>query len=563
MRAFGGNKLLGLAVGENSILAAEVALSGGSMQARRLAEFTFPAGISLTDPHPLGKALGAFLRENRFTARQAVIGLPLKWAMVRPKEVPPADPALLADLLRLHAERDFAVDPQDLVFEYTGAGPAGTDRPTTVLLVAAPRRRVEAVTEAAGAAGLSVRAVTLSAVALGAAAAAGRRGGGDGGDGLILHVAPGSAELTAHHEGRPHLLRHLRVPAAAAAAATPAVPVAAPSNGSNGANGSGVYRAPEGVGGRMGAASAPAVPPAMVGELRQVLALMPHNGTMVGGNELVVWDGIGLGGAPRAWGEALGVEVREESLAALGVSGVSTETVEGVPAARFAPAVALALSELIGRQASSPPDFLHPRLVPPRQPRVQRRAMWAAIAAVAVAVLVAVAWWDLRTQNQDIAGMKQYLKDNAERIKEAESTIARVTFAEGWDLREPRYLSILRELTLVFPDDGQAWASSVVLREETPAAAAQGAKRPGTAAAPVTESRGSLVGRAMNREAALTILERLRASGQFTDIKMLEIREVGRGSREVIFSLSFTFKGGEAAATAPAGGEQVAGGRSP
>src|SRR5205085_3950832 len=151
MKAFGGNKLLGLAFGERGVVACELWRAGGAAGASG-AEFVYPAGVPADDPAALGTALRDFLKEHRITARRAVVGLPLRWAVVKTKEVPPASPAALADMLRLQAERDFAMEVQDLVLEY--AGEASPSAAGTVLLVAVPRKRLDFVKTMAEAAGL-------------------------------------------------------------------------------------------------------------------------------------------------------------------------------------------------------------------------------------------------------------------------------------------------------------------------------------------------------------------------------------------------------------------------
>src|SRR3954447_17244158 len=109
MKAFGGNKVLGLAFGERGVTACELSRAGGGATAAIGAEFVYPAGVSADDPAALGRALRDFLREHHFSSRRAVVGLPLKWAVVKQKEIPPSSPAALADMLRLQAERDFAM----------------------------------------------------------------------------------------------------------------------------------------------------------------------------------------------------------------------------------------------------------------------------------------------------------------------------------------------------------------------------------------------------------------------------------------------------------------------
>src|SRR3954471_9518950 len=209
----GGNKVLGLAVGERGILACELTRAGAGATATRLAEFEYPSRVSPDDTGQMGKALAGFLRERGFSPRRAVCGLPLRCAVVKPKEVPPAAPSAVAGLLLLQAEREFALEPQDLVFEYAGESDPSAAR--TVLLLAVQRRRVENVTAVAEAAGLAVEPVTLSAVAL--ASETGRQLAHGG---AVLHVAPGVAELAIHHGGQPRVLRHLRAPAAVGTATT-------------------------------------------------------------------------------------------------------------------------------------------------------------------------------------------------------------------------------------------------------------------------------------------------------------------------------------------------------
>ena len=110
-------KVLGVAIGERSLLVAEV-VAGDRPEVKRLAEFVYPEGISPHKPEELGTALAEFLRENKFSAKSAVFGLPARWLVVKAKEVPPADPSTLANLLRLQAEGEFSSELKDLVYDY-------------------------------------------------------------------------------------------------------------------------------------------------------------------------------------------------------------------------------------------------------------------------------------------------------------------------------------------------------------------------------------------------------------------------------------------------------------
>src|SRR5689334_17092290 len=82
---------LGVSVNDRAIVCAEVALSGGRRIARESAEFAVPAGTSLLEkPEAVGEALKAFLRERRFGASRAVVGVPARWMIALEKDVPPA-----------------------------------------------------------------------------------------------------------------------------------------------------------------------------------------------------------------------------------------------------------------------------------------------------------------------------------------------------------------------------------------------------------------------------------------------------------------------------------------
>ena len=513
MLAIGGNKVVGLAVGERGVLACELVRAGRGTTVTRLAEFEFPPGASPDAPAELGKALGEFLRGRKFSARRAVVGLPLRWAVVKPKEVPPVAPAAVGGLLLLQAEREFALEPQDLVFEYAGESDPSAAR--TLLLLAVQRRRVESVVAMAQAAGLSVDAVTLSAVALAAETGRSLEHGG-----AVLHVAPGVAELAVHHGGQPRVLRHLRSPTPVSTAASAAVPMATPVEAPGGG---GVGDAASGEPGRLNDAGAALTP-----ELRQVLSLVPQNGT-VAPTELVVWDGVGLGDAPRRWGDTLNVAVRQQSLDALGVT-VSADAGDGTGAAapkgggRYAAAVALALEGL--RAGGTATDLLHSRLVPKKERRVGRRSVWAAVLGVTFVSATTFAMFDLSAQRREVAARKKDLEDRQPQLKEARAAIERTTFAQRWTNTDTKTLDLMRDITLAYPEGGRVWATSLTL---------------------LPDGRVTLSGRAGTDAEPLALLKRLRDIGneskppKFQDVQLGGTQPAGRGTNEVAFTINFRY----------------------
>lgn len=512
MKAARHHKVLGLAVTERSILVAEVNTAGGDAaarpDARRLAEFPFPAGVSVNDPAVLGAALGGFLKEHKFGAKNAVVGLPAKWLLVKSKEVPPADDATIADMLRLQAEGEFSSELKDLTYDYTGKPTKTNNGTQCVLLVATPRKYVEMAEQLCEAAKLNPIAITSSAAALGAVT-----GRTVAKNAVVLTLANGGAELTAQSGETPNTLRHLRSPT------------------------------PEAL---------------FLSDLRRAVSTIPPNGSA---RELIVWDGgIGDGGNATAHrlGDSLGMRVRAGDLPSLGVS--TTEAASNGGGRIYAPAVALALSALAPQQAPVV-DFLHSRLAPPVQKRVAPWMIWTAV-GVLVAVLLGV-WGYVKLQGAE-AELEQKKTENKLAQPKAETArkfVETVGFAEKWHGSEnPRYIACLSDITVLVPNDYATYSTSMTIREKDdkkPDVVAS--KSTGPAPLPTAATKPSerplivtFYGRAPNQDRALDMFRRVQAAtatagtkGRFTEVKLngTNVVNVGGGSRatEVAFSFQCTY----------------------
>jgi hypothetical protein len=411
---------LGLAIGERSVLAAEVSISRDGREVRRTGEFVFPAEITLDKPDSLGNALAQFLRHSGFSASRAVIGVPARWLMAREREIPPAAPEVAASALRLQAERQFSPELKDLVFDY--AGRPDSKQATKVLLTAMPRLRLDAVVNMADAAGLRVLAVTSSTLALAGAA------GEATNNGLMLALTSDAAELAVSFQGTPHLLRH--VPANALVA------------------GESAGQTPSGSVATLGS------------ELRRIVSMMPQNG--VSRQEMFLWDGLGLNAdAATALGERVGVQIRRgEAMALLGLGG---EAGDGNDLNRFGPAVALALAG--GSRGSLAVDFLHSRLVPKKKMHLGRRSAWAAGVSVACVIAGGLLIYDLQKHQTELDGVQRRINAISADVKAAEIVKQRVTLGGGWIDTRPPFLECMREVTLAFRDDEQIWSTKFTMRD--------------------------------------------------------------------------------------------------
>jgi hypothetical protein len=183
--------------------------------------------------------------------------------------------------------------------------------------------------------------------------------------------------------------------------------------------------------------------------------------------------------------------------------------------------------------------LLNSRLVVRKPSRFAKPAVWAAVLGATVVLAIAAAWFDLASQRREVKDMQARLKEAQPEIKAAEAAIARISFAQRWNDQDPRVLAVLRDLTAVFPGDGRVWANTVNVQDD---------------------GRVTLTGRGTSEPAAQAALDRLRASGRFTELKVLDMRPAGRNSGDVSFSASFRIVGATPGATSGAGASSGAAG---
>ena len=485
MKALRHNKLLGIAMGDRSVLIAEV-LAGDKPSAKHLAEFEFPQGVTLENAAALGLALAEFLEREHFSARHAVIGLPAKWLLVKNKDLPPADAATAADLLRLGAETEFSSELKDLVFDYVGQ--ADPSQGQTVLLIATPRRHLEWATSMCDAARLTPEAVTSSAAVL-----AMLTQGDSAKNTIVLTIAAGGAEFVSHRGAHANMLRHLRAPEPSAL---------------------------------------------FINELRRAVSAVPTNGSTAG-SEMVVWDGAGLE-AGRF--EQMGLPVRYGDLPSLGViapdgnrNGAGRKY-----GRRRSPWRRRRWSEATSRLISCIPGSL----LPPVR-RVQSWMVLTGLAVVLAIVAVVGAYLDIQHLTSEKAALDSKLTDEGPRIKTAQDFVSKVTFAEHWEAGDPRYVACLRDITELLPVDGQTYVTGLSIHEIEQKIDPY-AKQTSVPASPERNLAVTINGKAPNQERALQLRDSfLQHRDWFEDVKLPKVI-TSAGTRfsapEASFTITCTFK---------------------
>jgi len=194
--------------------------------------------------------------------------------------------------------------------------------------------------------------------------------------------------------------------------------------------------------------------------------------------------------------------------------------VQPVPSGRFAAAAALAR---LGARHTLPLDFLHSRLALKKTSVLGRRVIWAGAVGAALVVAAALFVMSWREDEQNVADLQQRLDAMRADVDAAQRVVDRVSFARRWFDRRPDFLECLRDLTLAFPAEGTVWTTSLGVREDLHAVVS---------------------GKSVNEKTILDVLDRLKSTDRFEDVKLLYMRESTGETRHVSFAIRLAFVGG-------------------
>jgi hypothetical protein len=201
LKRYGFNKrVLGIAVGERSLLIAEGDAARSNRGVLKQGEFVYPPGVSLETGEELGQALGEFLKSNGFTARRVVFGVPARWLILRTHTLPPVDEANAQAILNLQAQAGSTPELGEMVFDF--AGEYSHLRPSNVTLIGLAAVWRDRLLRLAKSLSLNVIAITPGVLA-------GFIAESHGGRNLVLAIGSECAELAAFEKNRITFLRHL------------------------------------------------------------------------------------------------------------------------------------------------------------------------------------------------------------------------------------------------------------------------------------------------------------------------------------------------------------------
>ncbi len=458
------HRTLGIALQEQGLLVVEARPSGKQADLRGAVRMDAPPESLPGGAAALAPQLRAFLKEHDLHGHRAVVGMPARWLVSREMSVPPVEPAQLAGLLRLRAEREIAADVGRLVADYSRAEdgePGGT-----VLLVAMLQEHLDQVKAMCREAGLRLEAVVPTVMVL-AAAAPGP------GCRVVLNVGENATDVAIVTDGAFRIVRE--VPAAE--------------------------------------------PDALAGAVRRMLA--PLGGPP---GQVVVWGQAPEGLEDHLAGRLGMPVVAGESVATVHPAGGSS----GRP---FAGAAALALAD--SDPAARPVNFTASRLAQAHKFRIGRRAVWAAALTLTVLLAVGAVLYNWQQNKEDVAGLQAQLKRMQPQIDSATQLVDRVNQTRGWYDRRPPFLECLRALSSVFPKDGRIYAVSVGVSMVT------------DQKTHVESMQCVVTGKARDDSLVLKLVDALKASPQFANVKTDNLTGSQSADRTWSFAIHFTFVGSE------------------
>ncbi|MGC8626851.1 MAG: type IV pilus assembly protein PilM [Acidimicrobiales bacterium] len=365
---------IGVDIGSSAVRAAEVERSRAGVEITRFAQVGLPSGAvvegEVKDAGAVAEALRRLWREGEFRRREVVLGVNSQKAMVRQVEMPELSQAELRAALGYQIGNLIPIPIDQAVFDFSVLGPGRPTgdgaKTTAALVVVAQKDVVKDGFDVARRAGLRVRAMDSSALAL-LRAVPPSQGGGPS---AVVCLGADLATVVVREGDVPRFVRTVSVVGARGASSEPTVPVGRASERPRG-----------GATGTVATATKPTTKlSSVVEEVRgSVEYFLSHNQGLQLSEMVLTGGGVLQEGVAGAIASAMGLPVKVATvvphwdLERLGLS----EAQQQEASLRWATAVGLALWE-------TDPHALSLVLEEVKQRELLRRAMAASAAAVVV-----------------------------------------------------------------------------------------------------------------------------------------------------------------------------------
>lgn len=255
-------------------------------------------------------------------------------------------------------------------------------------------------------------------------------------------------------------------------------------------------------------------------DLKRALSLA---GSETGDKSIAAWSGTRL--PVSVLSDQVGVTFTEPdllgTLAGRVEPGALNGAAGGMTASAFVPAIAVAAASQ--KRGGLSINFLAPRLAASVKRRFGRQAILAATVGLAAIAGAVVFHHHVITREAEAEALSTDLKKRASDIKDAQAVLDRVAYGRTYFQARPPVMDAMREVTMAFGYNEPIWVNTFTLRDN---------------------GAGQIQGRAAQKDLALTLLDRLGKNPHLKDIKLLQVQDAGGKTREVVFSISFNYVGG-------------------
>jgi hypothetical protein len=467
--------LLGLSLDGSRLEGVELKRTNGSLQLVQAFSVTLSLDPLTAAPELVGREIRNHLAAAGVREKRCVAAVPLKWALIAHTKLPELAEDDRASFLQLEAERAFPCDVATLMLATSICRTAGGEEHAT--LIGVPRNQVELLEGVLRAAQLRPISFSLGLPGLQPADLEGSKG--------VMAFLPGEAQVG------------LQITSGGGIAALRTLEGAFEQQGTQR-----VLRAD--VVARETRITLGQLPAELRSDLRRVRVFGPRDQAQPLADEL---------------------ELRLEAM------GLKVELADGYDARQFgvtlpAGAPVSAAFSLAGRHLAGKPATLE--FLPPKVRAWQQAASrylsgkYRTVGAVAAAASVLIGGAFLLQQWQ-LARLQATWQAMQKQVRELEATQQRIRQYRPWFDETARTMSILRQLTAAFPEDGAVTAKTVEIRD------------PNTV---------SCTGVARDNASLLRTLDKLRASSSVADIKVDRLQ--GRSPMQFTFDFRWVEGGAHA-----------------
>ena len=449
------NSLLGLALHGSRLEGAVLRRTNGSLQVEK----SFSVSLSLdplaTEPELVGREIRNHLDAQGVRERRCILGVPLKWALATHVDVPPLPEADVESFLRIEAERGFPCDVATLHVSTSRYRSASGKQ--QAMLVGMPKNQLSLMEQVLRAAKLRPVSFSLGITAL-------QPAGGDPSNG-VLALAIGESQVT------------LQITCCGGVAALRVLDGALEAEGSNRVLHASLVA-------REARITLGQLPAEFRDTVHRIRIFGPRDlGQQLADEMELRLEPLGLKVelASRYATDEFSLQIPSETPVSAAFSLAARRLADGTVPLEFLPPRVTALQQLANRYSTGP-------------------LRMAGAAAGAAAVLVIGAFL---VQQWQLVHLRSQWLSMAPHVKELEQVQQQIRQYRPWYDENARALTIMRQLTDAFPDDGVVSAKMVQIRE------------------------GNIVtctGLTRDYQALLKILDRLRAAGGVSDLRLSTVR---------------------------------------